>query len=195
LGEEPLEEPKRLKTRRILLTFLVGAAFAVLPATALGASATATGTLTGSTLSLSTSATPTFSANLDLGDSTPTYTVPLTIQDTRGTGAGWNATITSTQFTTGGATPSTLATTASTLTGVTSVCTTGTCTNPTNAITYPIAVPAATVAPAAVKFFNAAANTGMGKFTNTPTIGVFVPQISIAGTYTSTLTVAIVSGP
>jgi hypothetical protein len=46
-----------------------------------------------------------------------------------------------------------------------------------------------------VKFFNAAANTGMGKFTNTPTIGVFVPQSSFAGTYTSTLTISIVSGP
>jgi hypothetical protein len=184
-----------LRQKKIFATFILGAALCALPATALGASATATGTLTGSTLSLSTSATPSFSANLDLGDSTPTYTVPLTIQDTRGTGAGWNATITSTQFTTGGGTPSTLATNASSLTGVTSICASGTCTNPTNAVTYPIAVPAAPVAPAAVKFFNAAANTGMGKFTNTPTIGVFVPQSSVAGTYTSTLTISIVSGP
>jgi WxL domain surface cell wall-binding len=184
-----------LLRKQLLVTFILGAAFWAFPAMALGASATATGTLTGSTLSLSTSATPSFSANLDLGDSTPTYTVPLTIQDTRGTGAGWNATITSTQFTTGGGTPSTLATNASSLTGVTSACASGTCTNPTNSITYPVAVPAAPTAPAAVKFFNAAANTGMGKFTNTPTIGVFVPQSSVAGTYTSTLTISIVSGP
>ena len=181
-----------MRHSKLYATLALGAALCALPATALGASATATGTLTGSTLSLSTAAAPTFSANLNLGDSTPTYTVPLTIQDTRGTGAGWNATITSTQFTTGSAT---LATNASTLTGVTSSCTTGTCTNPTNAITYPVAVPAAATAPAAVKFFNAAANTGMGKFTNTPTIGVFVPQSSLAGTYTSTLTISIVSGP
>lgn len=180
---------------KLFAAFVLGAALCAFPTTALGASVTATGTLTGSTLSLSTSATPSFSANLDLGDSTPTYTVPLTIQDTRGSGAGWNATITSTQFTTGGGTPSTLATNASTLTGVTSVCATGTCTTPTNAISYPVAVPAAATAPAAVKFFNAAANTGMGKFTNTPTIGVFVPQTSVAGTYNSTLTVAVVSGP
>jgi hypothetical protein len=46
-----------------------------------------------------------------------------------------------------------------------------------------------------VKFFNAAANTGMGQFTITPTIGVFVPQNTFAGTYTSTLTIAIVTGP
>ncbi|MBS0592052.1 MAG: WxL domain-containing protein [Proteobacteria bacterium] len=181
--------------RTIPPIFLALAAMLVLPAMALGATANVTGTLTGSTLSLSTSATPSFSANLDLGDSTPTYTVPLTIQDTRGTGAGWNATITSTQFTTGGATPSLLATNASTITGVTNVCAGGTCTLPTNAITYPVAVPAAPTAPTAVKFFNAAANTGLGKFTNTPTIGVFVPQSSTAGTYTSTLTISIVSGP
>ena len=184
-----------MQRKKLFVFFALAAAFCAAPATSLGASATATGTLTGSTLSLSTSATPTFSANLDNGDSTPSYTLPLTIQDTRGTGAGWNATITSTQFTTGGATPSTLATNASSLTGVTSVCASGTCTNPTNSISYPVAVPAGTTPPTAVKFFNAAVNTGMGKFTNTPTIGVFVPGSSFAGTYTSTLTVSIVSGP
>ena len=62
-------------------------------------------------------------------------------------------------------------------------------------MTYPVAVPAASTPPTAVEFFNAAANTGMGKFTTTPTVGVFVPQSSFAGTYTSTLTLAIVSGP
>jgi WxL domain surface cell wall-binding len=184
-----------MRLTKLFSIFLTGVVLAALPANALGANATATGTLSGSTLSLSTSAAPTFSANLDSGDSTPTYTVPLTIQDTRGTGAGWNATITSTQFTTGGGTPSTLATNASTLTGVISACATGTCTNPTNSVTYPLAVPAGATAPTAVKFFNAAANTGMGKFTNTPTIAVFVPQNSVAGTYTSTLTISIVSGP
>jgi hypothetical protein len=183
------------RTLRPLLIALATAICLAFPTSALAASATATGTLSGSTLSLSTSAAPTFSANLDGGDSTPTYTVPLTIQDTRGTGAGWNATITSTQFTTGGATPDTLATNASSLTGVTSACASGTCTNPTNAIIYPVAVPAGSTPPTAVKFFNAATSSGMGKFTNTPTIGVFVPQNSFAGTYTSTLTIAIVSGP
>ena len=91
-----------MRRSNLIATLVLGAALCALPASAMGASATATGTLTGSTLSLSTAATPTFSANLDLGDSTPTYTVPLAIQDTRGTGAGWNATITSTQFKTSG---------------------------------------------------------------------------------------------
>ena len=164
-------------------------------AAAHAANVTTTGTVSGSTMSLATSATPSFSANLDSGDSTPTYTVPLTIQDTRGTGVGWNLTITSTTFTTGGGTPNLLSTSASSLTGVTSACATGTCTNPTNSVVYPVTVPAAGTAPAAVKFFNTAANNGMGKFTITPTIGVNVPQNAFAGSYTSTVTVAIVSGP
>jgi WxL domain surface cell wall-binding len=163
---------------------------------ATSASPIVTGTVTAGALSLSTSAAPTFSANLALGvDSTPTYTLPLTAVDTTGTGAGWNLTITSTQFTTGGGTPHTLAANASTMTGVTSACASGTCTNPTNAVTYPVSVPAAATAPTAVKFFNAAANTGLGSFTVTPTVGVFVPAASFAGSYSSTLTVSIVSGP
>jgi hypothetical protein len=171
------------------------AAVLLAPATSLAASATATGTISGSTLSVGTASAPSFSANLDLGDTTPTYTAALATQDTRGTGGGWNETITSTQFTTGAPNNYTLATNASSLTGVVATAGTGTDTAATNAIGYPVAVPAAPVAPAAVKFFNAAANTGMGRFTLTPTVGVFVPQSSFAGTYTSTLTIAIVSGP
>jgi hypothetical protein len=165
------------------------------PGAASAATATATGTVTGSALSVATSATPSFSANLDSGDVTATYSLALATIDTRGTGSGWNETITSTQFTTGGGSPQTMATNASTLTGVVTACASGTCTNPTNAISYPVAVPAGATAPTAVKFFNAAANSGLGKFTITPTVSVFVPQNTFAGTYTSTLTVSIVSGP
>lgn len=166
------------------------------PASSWAASTAATGTISGNALSVATTGpAPTFSANLDNGDSTPTYTMGLATQDTRGTGAGWNETITSTQFTTGGSTPNTLATTASNLTGVAVTPGPGTNTAPTNAITYPVAVPAAATAPTAAKFFNAAANAGMGKFTLTPTVGGFVPQSILAGTYTSNLTVAIVTGP
>jgi len=166
---------------------------------ATSASPTVTGTVSGGALSVATSAAPTFSANLATGDQTPTYTLPLTATDTTGTGAGWNLTITSTQFTTGGATPHTLATNASTVTStppLTVACVAGTtCTNPTNAVTYPLGVPAGATAPTAVKMFNAAANTGLGAFTVTPTVGVFVPASTFAGSYSSTLTVSIVSGP
>jgi hypothetical protein len=171
------------------------ALLAALPAAAHAAAVTATGTVTGTALSATSSATPSFTANLDSGDVTATYTIPLTVQDTRGTGAGWNLTITSTTFSTGGATPNLLSTNASSLTGVTSVCASGTCTSPINAQTYPVGVPAAGTAPAAVKFFNTTANNGMGKFTITPTIAVTVAQNSFAGSYTSTVTASIVTGP
>ncbi|MCW2966824.1 MAG: hypothetical protein JWM71_596 [Solirubrobacteraceae bacterium] len=183
------------RTNRIRAVLAAVALVATLPSAAQAASVTATGTVTGSTLSATTAATPSFTANLDSGDQTPTYTIPLTIQDTRGTGAGWNLTITSTTFTTGGGTPNLLSTSASSLTGVSSSCTTGTCTNPVNAQTYPIGVPAASTAPAAVKFFNTSANNGMGKFTVTPTVAVTVPQNAFAGSYTSTVTASIVTGP
>jgi hypothetical protein len=49
---------------------------------------------------------------------------------------------------------------------------------------------AATPAP-----YNAASATGIGTFSITPTVGVFVPQNSFAGSYSSTLTIALVSGP
>jgi hypothetical protein len=151
--------------------------------------------VTAGALSVATSAAPTFSANLASGDSTPTYTLPLTAVDTTGSGAGWNLTVTSTQFSTGGGSPHLLATNASTITAVSSVCASGTCTNPTNAVTYPVVVPAGATPPTAVKFFNAAASTGLGSFTVTPTVGVFVPATTLAGSYSSTLTVSIVSGP
>ena len=81
----------------------------------------------------------------------------------------------------------------STVTGVANSCVGGsTCTDPTNAISYPLAIPAA--APA-VKYFNGAASTGAGKFTNTPTIAVAVPANTRAGVYSSTLTLSAVSGP
>jgi hypothetical protein len=146
------------------------------------------------TLSVTTSAAPSFSANLNTGDQTPTYTALLTVNDTRTSGSvGWNLTITSTQFTTG---TKTLATNASTVTGVTSTCANGgICTNPTNSISYPVSVPAAPTPPTATKIYNAASATGIGTFSITPTVGVFVPQNSFAGSYSSTLTIALVSGP
>ncbi len=164
-------------------------------ASALADNATVTGTITGGSLSEVTSAAPTFSVTLDGTDKTASYTLPMTATDARGTGAGWNLTITSTQFSTG-AGGNTLATNASSIQSVSSACVSGsTCTNPTNSVTYPLTVPAGSTPPTAVRFFNAAANTGMGKFTITPTVQVSVPANTYAGTYTSTVTLAIASGP
>ena len=148
------------------------------------------------TLSVTTSAAPSFSANFNSGDQTKTFTAALSVNDSRtggSAGLGWNLTITSTQFTNG---TKTLPSGASTVTAVASACANGgLCTNPTNSVTYPVAVPAGAGPPTAVKFYNAAAATGKGLFTVTPTVSVLVPQNSFAGTYTSTLTISVVSGP
>ena len=148
------------------------------------------------TLSVSTAAAPTFSANLNSGDQTKKYTLPLTVIDTRtgeSAGLGWDATITSTQFTSGS---HKLPTTASTVTEVSETCANGgICTEPTGSIAYPVVVPAGAGPPTAVDFVEAAASTGIGTFTVTPTVSVTVPQNSYTGTYISTLTIAIVSGP
>ncbi len=148
------------------------------------------GTLTESGPS-SVSAT---AVTLNGNDQTTTYSLGLTVTEARGSGAGWNLAITSTTFTSG---PHSLSTSASTITAAPTVaCNAGSsCTNPTNSITYPVGVPAGATAPAGVKFFNAAANTGMGKFTITPTVTISIPANTFAGSYTSTVSVAVVSGP
>ena len=176
------------------MTATVSLAAAAAPQSALGASATVTGSVNAGTLSIATSATPSFSVTLDGTDKSGSYTVPTTVTDATGGGAGWNLTITSTQFTTGGGSPHTLATNASSVTGVSSSCVT-TCVDPTNSITYPVGVPAGSTPPTAVKYFNAAAATGQGKFTNTPSVNVSVPASTAVGSYNSTLTLAAITGP
>ncbi len=141
----------------------------------------------------SVSATP---VTLNGDDQTTTYALGLTVTDARGNNAGWNLTITSTQFNDGSG--DTLPTTASAIQSTPSVVCSSVgnhCTSPNNSITYPVTVPADTTAPTPVKFFNATTNSGLGKFTITPTITVSIPANTVAGTYTSTVSVAIVSGP
>jgi hypothetical protein len=181
--------------QRVYILIGLGVAALVLAVVAVAGTVTATATVTGAgSLSLSNGATASLSDTLDGTDQSVNYTLPLTMNDLRGSGAGWNLTMTSTTFNDGAG--HTLATSASSIASAASACTVGgTCTNPTNSITYPLTVPAAATAPAAVKVFNAAANTGMGRFTVTPSINVSIPGNSFAGAYTSTLTVAAVSGP
>jgi hypothetical protein len=147
-------------------------------------------------LSLATDAAAAFSASLDAGDQTPSFTFGTTVTDTRtgaSAGLGWNLTITSTQYTTGSAT---LSTTASTVTGAAATCSNGgVCVAPVNATAYPVTVPAAATAPAAVKLASVAAGGGEGLFSMPVTIAVRVPQNSFSGSYHSTITVSIVSGP
>jgi hypothetical protein len=149
-------------------------------------------------LSVSTSsASASFSANLNAGDATSTYTVTPTVLDTRSgasAGLGWQLQVTSTTLTTGARS---LATTASSITDVAGdACVSGApCVLPTSNVSYPVAVPAAASAPTAVKFDNAAVQTGEGQISKSTAFSVSVPQNAYAGTYTSTVTISIVSGP
>jgi hypothetical protein len=151
------------------------------------------GLLAAGSLTETASGSPAFAVTLNGTNQTKTSTaLTLSAADTRGTGAGWNVTITSTTFKAGA---HTLSTSATAVTGVAFSCPGGGCTNPTNAIAYPLTVPAGAVAPAAVKLFDAKAATGLGTFTLTPTFSIAVPANTYTGSYTSTVTFSIVSGP
>jgi hypothetical protein len=137
-----------MKRLSILFAGMALAAVAAGPASA--ATSTVTGTVTAGSLGIATSATPTFGVTLDGTDQVASYTVPTTVTDATGSSSGWNLTITSTQFTTGSLT---LATTASSVTGVSNSCVGGsTCTDPTNGITYALTVPAGSMPPTPVKY-------------------------------------------
>jgi len=189
----------RRKTRALTLITAGIGALAVAGAQVLSAAAaTGTATITAGTLGfVSTPPNVSFSATLNGLDQTVTATQAIDVGDATGSGAGWNITSTSTTFSTGGLTPKTLSTTATTIGAApTDACDAGvTCTLATNAITYPYTLPAATLAPLATKVYNAAANTGMGNQTVTPTWKLAVPANTYAGTYTSTWTISLVSGP
>ncbi len=108
--------------------------------------------------------TPTVSMTLNGADQTVPYTLTFSLNGTSIT--GWNVTITSTQFATGTIPTRTLSTSASSITGVTAVCTAGQvcATMPQNSVTYPVALPAGNPAPAANKFYSTPSTTGIGTF-------------------------------
>ena len=130
---------------------------------------------------------------------TASYTLPITVTDARGSGAGWKLTITSTTFSmTSGKNKNQLPTTASSIKGINQACSAtpkSTCTLPTDSITYPLTIPAGTTPPTSVKFFNAGVNSGLGHFLLTMTVNVSIPANTTKGTYTSTVYLTIASGP
>jgi len=151
--------------------------------------------LTAASLAL-VSAAPnvTFSDTLNGKDQTPTATQAIDVGDATGSGAGWDITATSTTFTTGSINLSTTATTVQSTPAV--ACDSGaTCATATNTVTYPYTLPAAASAPTATKVFNASANTGMGNQTVTITWQLSLPSSTRSGSYTSTWTLSLVSGP
>lgn len=169
----------------------------LLPSAAQAETAAASSTVTGGGLTFinGTPGAVTFpSVTLNGTDQVTTQTQPLDISDARGNGAGWNVTVTSTAFDNGTVS---LPNDSTTVTGAPSAACVPSvsCVTPTNSIPYPYTLPAAAVAPAATKLYNAAATTGTGAVRVTPTWRLTVPATALVGTYNSTWTLSLVSGP
>jgi hypothetical protein len=186
-------------------------------AIAAGANCTMTGSLglSGGTLTLTSPSalgwTATLSGlDLDLADPTPAHQSYL-VDDATGSGGGWHVTTSATQFTTGGGSPLTLGNTgtfstngstssiASTTAPSPACSTLSTCTLPTNTMSYPVAITTAASAPTPATIYDTSLGTGLGSITigTTNPVGwwLYVPASTAPGTYTSTVTMAIVSGP
>lgn len=151
-------------------------------------------TCTGGTLGLTPPSSVAFPAvTLNGTNQTATASAGLTPSDMSGSAAGWNVQATSTTFTNGAG--RTLPTSATTVTGAAATAVSGNCDLPTNSIAYPVTLPAAATAPTAVKVYDAAAATGGGPLTVTLSFKLAVPASAYMGSYSSTWTFTIASGP
>jgi hypothetical protein len=184
-------------TRAARWAVALSLALAAAPAAASAATSAASETVTAGSLTFinSTPAAVTFpGTTLNGTDQTVTQTQALDISDARGSGAGWNVTATSTAFNNGSVSLPTGSTTVAAAPAV--ACDASvTCVVPTPSTTYPYTLPAGPTAPAATKLYNAAAATGTGAMTVTPTWKLAVPANAATGTYTATWTFSLVSGP
>ena len=135
-----------------------------------------------------------------------------TVDDATGSSAGWHVTVSATTFTTGTATlPDTGSfsttgsiTSATATTAPSQACTSaGDCTLPNNTATvYPVAVTTAATTPTPVTVYNATAASGIGSTdiggsTSTNPVGwwLHVPGTTTPGSYSSTITIDVISGP
>ncbi len=154
-----------------------------------------TGTVTAGVLTMTVAAGYTFTGTIG---STALFTTPFSVSDLRGsaTPAGWNVTLTETQFVLA-SNPSFL-TTALTMTGATATCATSTTCSTiagdtfTNGVTGPIALPSGATA---VKIISAPVTVSSGVFNVLPSFSVAIPGNAGAGAYTSTFTFLLTSGP
>jgi hypothetical protein len=174
---------------------------------------TGTLTLAGGTLTLTSPSSLSWTTTLTgLNQSvvdTTSADQQYTVDDATGSGAGWHVTMSATTFTTGTHTlpnSGTFVTNGSTTSitataGPTATCT-GTCTLPSNSTTYPVTITTAASSPTPVTIYDTAAASGMGQIViggsgqpNPVGWWVNIPASAAAGSYTSVITMAVVSGP
>jgi hypothetical protein len=185
--------------RRGLTLAGIGLIGVTLAAGAVAATVGVTSVVTaGVTLSVAGGTPPTFNVTLNGVDQTVNYNLPVVVVDSRGGTLGWNLTVTSTTFTDGSAgVGHSFGANASTITGVTPTCgINSTCLLPINNVANTnLGLPGASGTP--VKYFNAssAAGAGRGTINVDATVAVLIPANVFAGSFTSTVTVAVSSGP
>ncbi|MGI8862974.1 MAG: WxL domain-containing protein [Solirubrobacteraceae bacterium] len=192
----------KFPTKRVLPGAAAMVAIAVLaaPAGALGSTATTSATLTAGALAFSTGpsagnfpSTALTGAAQTIHASFPTWGV----NDATGSGAGWHVTFQASQFSTGGATPVTLPASSLVLTAPAVAPATG------NIALLPVlqAAPYTLDGGAAVPIVHALALTGQGGWTMTQAnllggdLALSLATTAAAGTYTSTLTFTLATGP
>jgi hypothetical protein len=182
---------------------------------AAGSNCTLTGTLTvtAGSLTLTSPSSLTWAATLTGLDQSLVDTTSgdqqYTVDDATGSGAGWHVTVSATTFTNGSHTLANTgtfsttgsATSSSATTAPTATCS-ATCTLPTDTTTYPVDITTAASSPTPVTIYDTSAGTGLGQIViggsaQTHPVGwwLLVPANAIAGSYTSTITMAIVSAP
>jgi hypothetical protein len=156
-------------------------------ASALGLTLLGPGATAQATFGLFATSTASFNVTLNGTDATVTYTLAILVQDTSPDPAvGYHVNIRASAF--GDGAGHTLA--PGSITTVAVACFSSCTTAPVNSIAWPVPIGSTDVT-----FFNAANATGVGNWRLTPTISVAVPANARAGTYTTTLTTSLVSGP
>ena len=150
-----------------------------------------TAACSGGILSISVPATITFPGTTLSGVATTSVlTVPVTATDLSDTGAGWNISASASGVFTAGA--RTLPSNATSLTASSATALASTCTLPINTIAP--SVPLSTSGVAAANF-NAQPNSGTGSSTINLTYTIAIPAGALPGSYSSSWTIAISSGP
>jgi len=164
------------------------------PSAAFANSTTGTATLTPGSLSVLTPVAVSFSGTLSGTNQTVSANQSINVIDGTGSASGWNLSLTSTTFSSGS---THLGISAASDQGASGGCDADvTCTLANNAATsYPVAIPAGATAPTAVRILSAAIGSGSGAQTWTHFMALAVPGNAAAGTYSSTWTYSLVSGP
>jgi hypothetical protein len=191
-----------MTSARTSLSLAVVLAALALPASAIAETDTTSVALTGGTLSFTAAPLADDFAGVTLDGTTKTLKTRLNdwkVSDATGTGNGWNVTFGATQFSTGGATPKTLPAGSLKLKEpvVSKTDLLNTATAPVRAGTPPWVLDNGSV-----KLYSAASGTGQGEFlfdhVNLATdedLVLTVPPTAAAGTYSSTITFTLATGP